>query len=270
LFGGDAGYNYQPKDAAPCKTAPTAGDYTAKYPKATYTPGQRVCMAWPTKNHVAATCDNPNIGDAGTKIYRSAKNPTADPTLTEFHQNLVHDFGTNTGTQGIGFQNCPDFCANRDKAMCTGCFEIPKNMELGKYTFLWEWAFNGPNDLYTNCFDVEIVPNTGNYITATYKKVTPDQYAALKASGGADTPTINDKISYDPNAIEGGSGSGAGGSGMSAAGSAVLAIFIIAIVGAAVGSFLFVKLGYGTIDSKFPFYHRTRHDAHSYAAYTGN
>jgi len=70
-------------------------------------------------------------------------------------------------------------------------------------------------------------------------------------SGAADNPTAGSPANNE----SGGGGSGSG-SGMSPGGAAVLALFIIGIVGLAVGSFFFVKLGYGHIDSKFPFYHR--------------
>jgi len=262
-FGQDAGYNYQPTDAAPCK--PITGDqYTTNFPAATYNPGQRVCLAWPPKNHVAANCNNPNIPDHGTKIYRSGVNPTSDPTLTQFHQNLVADLGTASGTDGAGFQNCPQFCTNADKCLCTGCFQIPTNLALGKYTFLWEWAFNTDTDLYTSCFDVNIVANSGKYVTETYKKESADTYNSLK--GQPDTPTIN-----SPPTIVNGGGNGSGSSsGMSSGGAAVLALFIIALVGGLVGALLFVKLGYGTIDTKFPFFHKKEHTAYEYRGTNSN
>lgn len=255
VFGADGGYNYEPTENAPCSPSPPkSSDYTTSYPKATYTPGQRICLAWPPKNHVAAKCNNPNIPDGGTKIYRSGVNPTTDPTLSQFQQNLVYDFGANTGTNGIGFQNCPDFCANADKALCTGCFVIPQDLALGNYAFLWEWGFSG--SVYANCFDVQIVANSGNYITATYTKLSADAYLALKASGASDNPTLNSGVTYPTD----GSGGGGGGGGMSPLGSAVLAIFIIALVVFIVGSVVGARRGYFTIDTKFPFYHKKLDD----------
>jgi len=188
-FGQDVGYNYIPTEAAACR--PTTGErYSTAFPQASYNPGQRVCLAWPPKNHVAAKCNNPYIPDHGTKILRSGLNPTADPTLTQFRQNLVHDFGANKNLNGTGFQNCPQFCANNDKALCTGCFEIPSDLALGKYTFLWQWEFNseGLGDTYTTCFDVNIVAKSGNWVKETWVHYSPDDYPAHKAS---DKPTIN-------------------------------------------------------------------------------
>jgi len=181
IFGGDVGFNYQPTDAQPCQTTKSGASYTTTYPAATYAPGQRVCMAWPPKNHVAANCNNPNIPDHGTRIYRSGANPTSDPTLTQFEQNLVWDFGVNTQAgAGVAFQNCPDFCANADKALCTGCFTMP-NLATGQYTFLWEWDFNAATDRYTTCFDVTIATSTGKTVTSL-PHIGPDAFAAQKAA----------------------------------------------------------------------------------------
>jgi len=178
LFGGDSGYNYQPTDAKACRSPPTTGDYSSTYPKATYSPGQRVCLAWPPKNHVAAKCNNPNIPDHGTRLYRSDVNPKADPTLTQFRTKLVKDFGSNVGVQGLGFQNCPDFCHNADKCLCTGCFDVPSDLSLGTYTFLWEWDFNSDklSDAYTTCWEADIVTKSNGTITKTYPHVAPDDF----------------------------------------------------------------------------------------------
>lgn len=46
------------------------------------------------QNHVAETCTNKYIPDHGNFVYRSAVNPTKDPTLSEFKRNLVSHYGT--------------------------------------------------------------------------------------------------------------------------------------------------------------------------------
>jgi len=161
-FGADAGMDYRPTNDKACKTAPSGNDYTDKYPKATYALGQRVCLAWPAKNHVAASCANANIVDHGVKVYRSGVNPSSDPTLAGFRQNLVADLGAASGTNMKGFQNCPGFCQNNDKAFCEGCFTVPSNLATGKYTFIWLWAFNNDNDVYSTCFDVNIASRLDN------------------------------------------------------------------------------------------------------------
>eukprot|EP01118_Nematostelium_gracile_P012375 TRINITY_DN4516_c0_g1_i1.p1 TRINITY_DN4516_c0_g1~~TRINITY_DN4516_c0_g1_i1.p1 ORF type:complete len:268 (-),score=59.42 TRINITY_DN4516_c0_g1_i1:41-787(-) len=165
-FGLDCGYNHG--GASPvCSTRINPGNYSTEYSAvshmATYYPGQQICLAWPAKNHVAAKCVNPNIPDSGTKIYMSAANPKADPAnldaLKTSPYTLVKDFGKNTGADAmIGFQNCPLFCQNNDKALCTGCFTVPTTVEPGSvYTFFWAWAFNSPQDTFTNCWEVNIV-----------------------------------------------------------------------------------------------------------------
>ena len=58
-----------------------------------------------------------------------------------------------------GFQNAPRFCSNQDKAVATFAFNVPKDLEPGKYTFMWLWAFNSMKDLYSSCFEVQIAAN---------------------------------------------------------------------------------------------------------------
>jgi len=168
-FGVDCGYNYQPGNGAVCKMPLKTNydsSYSAQSPMATYSPGQRVCLAWPPKNHVAASCANRFIPDHGTKLYMSGPNPTSDPTnLANLRatSTLVKDFGTNTAAdQYAGFQNCPKFCQNNDKALCTGCFNLPTNLQTGAtYAFYWTWAFNADTDVYTSCWEAKIAPNSG-------------------------------------------------------------------------------------------------------------
>lgn len=185
-------YVYQPVilSRSPCLTNLTSVSYNSQYPMASYNPGQEVCLAWPAKNHVASVCKNDTTNaDHGVKIWRSVVNPTGIPTQADFHNNLVYDFGANVGTEGVGFQNCPNFCKYSDGAVCTGCFTVPANITLGKYTFLWEWAQGCDTCWFTTCFDVNIVANTGNHVLRTYTHESPDQYLALINSGAADIPT---------------------------------------------------------------------------------
>lgn len=101
---------------------------------------------------MAATCTNAFIPDNLNKIFISPINPTAEPSSwTEFA-----NFGTNTPGKmlgetggGRGFQNCPKFCENMDKSLCTGCFTIPNNFPTGRYVFQWRWVFNSGETAYT-------------------------------------------------------------------------------------------------------------------------
>jgi len=163
VFGLDTGYDYRPNNAPLCKyplSGPISNYYSDQYPMAQYTPGQRVCLAWPPKNHVTATCVNPYIPDNGLKIFVSSPNPTSDPADAS-GMRLVKDFGKNTqADQFIGFQHCPLFCQDNDKALCTNCFDVPSDLQVGStYTFVWEWAFNSLTDLYSSCWEAQIVGN---------------------------------------------------------------------------------------------------------------
>jgi hypothetical protein len=60
-------------------------------------------------------------------------NPTADTTQTTLKNNLVFDLGghVNGVIDFKGYQNCPKFCDNMDKSLCTGCFTVPNNLQVG-------------------------------------------------------------------------------------------------------------------------------------------
>ena len=113
-------------------TADSNMGYTSQYPMASYRPGQQVCLAWPSKNHVAASCTNPYIPDTSLKVF-AVRTGTADPTQTTFRNNQVVDMGghVNGVIDFKGFQNCSKFCENMDKSLCTGCFTLPSTMTEG-------------------------------------------------------------------------------------------------------------------------------------------
>jgi len=160
IFGQDTGFNYQPGDGATCRdpvTSPVDSGYSSTFPMATYYPGQLVTIAWPPKNHVAASCSNAFIPDFGTKIFVSVANPTSD--LTTDSLTLLKDLGANKVPDGmVGYQNCPKFCENNDKALCTGNFTVPTDFQVNSiYTFTWAWSFNADTDTYTTCWEAKIV-----------------------------------------------------------------------------------------------------------------
>merc|ERR1711974_29219 len=138
-FGEDRGYNFQGDGcgAQNERTSPIESAYSSTYPMAKWAKGSEVCLAWPSKNHVAADggacpsggATNQYIPDGGVRLFYSAVNPDKDPTQDEFKRNEVLPFGRGVHTDGQvdfnGFQNCPNFCANNDKSMCNGCFKVP-------------------------------------------------------------------------------------------------------------------------------------------------
>merc|ERR1711933_213368 len=64
------------------------------------------------------------------------------------------------GADGCGFQNCPKFCENTDRATCFGDFVVPTVDTEGYYTFVWYWIFN-PGSPYISCYEAYVKPSTG-------------------------------------------------------------------------------------------------------------
>lgn len=174
LFGVDAGFAITPKEDKPCQ-APRNDktQYNRRHPMAVYYPGQQVVIAHPMKRHGAdAKCTNIWIPDHGSFIYRGERNTTTDPVLSDFKKNFVFDLGrspvgsNNTRSSSYpkpGFQNAPALCdhskAPMDRALGTYSFNVPKDIAPGRYTFIWLWAFNRPNELYSTCFEVDVLKN---------------------------------------------------------------------------------------------------------------
>jgi len=191
-FGVDMGYNYQATETKACRdprTNPASAAYSAQYPMAKFAAGQRVCLAWPSKNHVAAPCTNPFIPDTDLKIFISGLNPTVDPTISEFEQHLVADLTDHVN--GVidfkGFQHCPKFCENMDKSFCSRCFNMPTNLAPGQYTMLWYWTFNPGSAPYTTCMDIEITSGTAVNATVTTAAATTAATTAAATTAAATT-----------------------------------------------------------------------------------
>ncbi|OQR90125.1 hypothetical protein ACHHYP_05801 [Achlya hypogyna] len=159
-FGVDTGFDFRPvlqRKSCQC-TRDARGAYTESAPMATYTPGQKVCLAYPAKNHVAAACTNEYIPDTGVRIYRTQLGNSTDPALHAWPVEYPHLNGAHH--QGVidykGFQHCPKFCDNMGRALCSLCFNLEKDIAPGVYTFQWEWAFNSANDLYSTCWEARV------------------------------------------------------------------------------------------------------------------
>lgn len=166
-FGVDQGMNkmlHQTPDGQ-CNSLIDNQFAAGNFPMATYKRGQTVTLAWPAKNHVADTCDNnpggAQIPDAFNGLYMENYQPGLRIT---YDREVVFEPMTegNTHVQGQidykGFQKCPKFCENRDKALCTGTFVVP-DVPDGRYSFSWRWEFNGgrnPPETYVTCFEAEV------------------------------------------------------------------------------------------------------------------
>jgi len=156
-FGVDMGYNYQAASGVPpCKYSMQQAAATTNITR--YQRGQRVCLVWPSKNHVAANCTNQWIPDTLLQVMATPVNLTADPPTVAGFNDILTTFGPHTyGTIDFkGFQNCPNFCNNMDKSLCTGCFDIPDDLLPGTYVFMWYWIFNPGSVPYTTCWDVDL------------------------------------------------------------------------------------------------------------------
>lgn len=163
-FGMDRGFDHKPgMSGSPCKTSTQS--YSSEYPSAVYYPGQQVILVHPMKNHGATTCTNIHIPDFGSAVYRGNVGTDTDEPYSYYTDKLVADLGrslfgnANTAPDTYpkpGYQNAPKFCDNTDKAMATYSFNIPADLAEGRYTFVWSWKFNGPTDIYSGCFDVDI------------------------------------------------------------------------------------------------------------------
>jgi len=156
-FGQDIGFDEQrnPGDTSQCHAPQT--DPLANFPAARYKQGATIRLAWPSKNHVAAPCTNPYIPDTSLELFFEPYGAGADPA--QFTKVVEASFSTDPHENGKidykGFQNCPAFCENNDKSLCTGTFTVP-NVPDGMYTFQWRWVFNAGTPPYVTCFDAYI------------------------------------------------------------------------------------------------------------------
>ena len=148
-FGVDIGLDYIPSNNVACKYK---SDSTTIYKN-----GNNYRLLWPAKNHQASVCTNPFIPDTRLQLfmYPVSSLENVDPSFTTWTNPsfLYKDFKRN----GNGFQNCPDFCKDTDKAPCFG--DIFIQLKKGFYKALWLWEFN-KGQFYTHCYDIEIIENT--------------------------------------------------------------------------------------------------------------
>eukprot|EP01116_Phalansterium_solitarium_P018970 TRINITY_DN5172_c0_g1_i4.p1 TRINITY_DN5172_c0_g1~~TRINITY_DN5172_c0_g1_i4.p1 ORF type:complete len:432 (-),score=68.50 TRINITY_DN5172_c0_g1_i4:140-1381(-) len=188
-LGADTGFNYQITNGAVCPhplNNPVSAGYTAAYPAATYSVGQTVTLAWPSKNHVAAQCTNQYIPDTEMSIRLSPLNPTADPAIGGFTKIATLGPHINGQIDFKGFQNCPLFCQNMDKSLCTGTFVVP-NVPAGRYTLLWYWVFNENTPAYTSCMDVTITAGASTTTTTTTSSSTTSSSTTTTTSTSTST-----------------------------------------------------------------------------------
>jgi len=180
-FGVDRGFDTQ---SGSCQSTDITN--SATYPQAQYKRGQTVTLAWPSKNHVAATCTNPFIPDTSTQLFVAAQ--AASPTFTT---EVPASFSLDPHVNGVidfkGFQNCPNFCDNTDKSLCTGTFVVPADLADGTYSFQWNWVFNQGAPPYVSCFEATIAGD--EVTTPTPPPTTPTTPVAAPVAAPTARPT---------------------------------------------------------------------------------
>jgi len=225
-FGNDRGFDYRPQGGAPCRKDGSS-PYSDSYPKAVYYPGQRVVITHPTKNHVSDTrCTSKYIPDHGNYIYAVQGDENSDPDMATFSANKIADLGLSPNGWAIdesvinsypkpGYQNAPAFCENMDKAMATAAFDIPQTQNTGSHTFMWEWAFNGPADIYTTCWEVDIVANKAerDRILANRGQSTDDAGTSTETGGSNNSGGSTGGGSTGGGGLTGGGSTGGGSTG---------------------------------------------------------
>lgn len=155
-FGLDIGFAYRKKPRSnECQCGRLLQHaYTVETPRAVYQQGQEVCLAYPAQFHVAATCTDQYIPDKGVTIRRTGINAYTDDfsAANYTHQNGVHQNGV---VDYKGYQNCPKFCEDQGKALCTMCFKLEDNLTPGTYSFQWSWNFH-VHLVYNTCWEATV------------------------------------------------------------------------------------------------------------------
>ncbi len=174
VFGVDTGYNHQSANFV-CKYPNTnnlASMYNTNFPMATYRLGSRVCLAYPSKNHVAHPDVNNFIPDTDNRIFISS---TANPTSDQWAElAFLGNLQTKNAGGLKGFQNCPSFVSNQDKSLCTVCFTVPNTLQVGAtYSFQWRWVFNSGDTAYNSCWEAQIAASDGTVPTVPPTPPTP-------------------------------------------------------------------------------------------------
>jgi len=100
--------------------------------------GERLCIRWPAKNHQF------KVGATSVHIGISGVNPTSDPTQREFINQRIAE---------LDYNNCSE--GSSDLKPCGGCFNLPKNLQVGYYAVQWRWSLN-VDEWYTSCADIKI------------------------------------------------------------------------------------------------------------------
>jgi len=161
-------------------------NYSGKFPRATYRIGQQVRLIWPAKNHggpADSSACRETTSDRGTEIHIKCDGqeitwPQIDGDGKKFLAIDMKKAGWQTNrwgkgwSNGKGFKNCVNYCANTDRSMCYGDFIVPDGVPTNKVcNFYWYWSSGRP---YTICWEAQILPaGTSNSSRPTLPAPTP-------------------------------------------------------------------------------------------------
>jgi len=149
-------------------------NYSPKYPRATYRLGQKVRLIWPSKNHGGpsdGSCRETSR-DRGMELHVKCGGPeiTFDEVVNGKRWLALNMKQSGWQTQkwgkgwsdGKGFKQCLNFCANTDLSMCWGDFIVPDGLPENQVcTFYWYWNSGRP---YTICWEAMILASQSNDI----------------------------------------------------------------------------------------------------------
>lgn len=105
----------------------------------TVRPEQRVCLAWPSKQHQ----DYENV-TVHMVVYHSTM--------------MLYDEHFRDAIIPFEFLGCPGFDTDPENSVCTGCYTVwPRNILIpfNKVSAMWFWP-KSYDDYYTTCFDLNI------------------------------------------------------------------------------------------------------------------
>ncbi|KAK3827801.1 MAG: hypothetical protein J3Q66DRAFT_363001 [Benniella sp.] len=133
--------------------------------------GERICIRWPAKNHAVGSENK----ESPVYIAISGLNPKKDPSQREFSsqpngkkkmkQGEVLEYkGKTQRIAALDYDNCDK--GPSDERRCGGCFNLPKNLEVGYYAVQWRWELN-ENEWYTSCADIKITGGSGSSTSPT-------------------------------------------------------------------------------------------------------
>lgn len=115
------------------------GSASLSFPSTYLVAGSSFYPEWTAGGHAGS-----NAGSV--RFYLSKAGDTADPSPSEFEENLICE---------LAFSNCNTKLDAND-APCTGACSLPADVATGKYVIQWRWELSADEE-YSTCADIEVV-----------------------------------------------------------------------------------------------------------------